>query len=478
MHRPGPHRTDPIEVTWMHNDTPPESTSLELEVDTLDADARRHIVDGRDAVLAAVALAATRFLRGERWDDEIDDVLASLGRAIGVDRLYLFTVRGSGPRTLAYQLSEWVASGVESQLDLQLFQGFDMSANGFERWVELLPEGHTISGLCRDLPASEGEPLLELGIQAVAVVPIVVSGRWWGWLAFEQVRGARAWSAIELNALEAAAGVLGASIQGQELTDQLRAKEARADESYRLEREAGERLRALDQLKDTFLTAVSHELRTPLTAIRGFGSTLVDHHAQLSAERRLALLTRLVANVDRLDELLGELLDLNRLGQNVVEARRSDTPVETLIQGAVDRTPGLDAHPVSIRTDVDVASIDANLVQRILDNLLRNVVRHTPPGTAAIVRAITVPGGLLLRVDDAGPGIAEQLHRDVFEPFHHGPTAPAHSPGAGIGLSLVARFAALHGGRAWVEDRTGGGASFRVLLGVEPSSTVAASDDR
>jgi two-component system, OmpR family, sensor histidine kinase MtrB len=79
----------------------------------------------------------------------------------------------------------------------------------------------------------------------------------------------------------------------------------------------------------------------------------------------------------------------------------------------------------------------------------------------------------LLAVEDAGAGVPRELHAELFEPFRRGPQAPARTTGAGIGLTLVARFAALHGGRAWVEDREGGGASFRVLLPDPPRPVVA-----
>jgi signal transduction histidine kinase len=72
--------------------------------------------------------------------------------------------------------------------------------------------------------------------------------------------------------------------------------------------------------------------------------------------------------------------------------------------------------------------------------------------------------GVSIVVEDAGPGVADELKQAVFEPFRRGDGTPNPSPGVGVGLSLVARFAELHGGRAWVEDRPGGGASFHVFL--------------
>ena len=92
-------------------------------------------------------------------------------------------------------------------------------------------------------------------------------------------------------------------------------------------------------------------------------------------------------------------------------------------------------------------------------------MKHTPPGSRIWIRVEPSDGGALLTVEDDGPGVPPELKAEIFEAFRRGPSTSEHSPGVGVGLSLVARFAELHGGRAWVDDRTGGGASFKVLLG-------------
>jgi two-component system sensor histidine kinase MtrB len=99
-----------------------------------------------------------------------------------------------------------------------------------------------------------------------------------------------------------------------------------------------------------------------------------------------------------------------------------------------------------------------------VENLLVNAARHTPPDCTIWVKVVPEDGGVLITVEDQGAGVPEELRETIFEPFRQGPGAPAHSPGVGIGLSLVARFAELHAGRAWVEERPGGGASFKVFL--------------
>jgi signal transduction histidine kinase len=124
-----------------------------------------------------------------------------------------------------------------------------------------------------------------------------------------------------------------------------------------------------------------------------------------------------------------------------------------------------------VATERLTAAVDAAKVERILENLLYNAYKHTPPGSRVWVRLAAEGEGALLAVEDEGPGIPPAFRESIFEPFQRGEATDAS--GTGIGLSLVARFAELHGGRAWVEERAGGGASFRVFL---PSAEHVAGD--
>jgi PAS domain S-box-containing protein len=231
--------------------------------------------------------------------------------------------------------------------------------------------------------------------------------------------------------------------------------------SERREREAAERLRALDEMKNTFLAAVSHELRSPLTSILGLSLTL--EHQKLSVADRRDLTRRVAQNARKLDRLLKDLLDIDRLSRGNVTPQLRSTDVGELVRGTVESLE-LGDRRVAVETEPVRVPIDAPKVERIVENLVMNAVRHTGPEVSVTVRVWSGGGGAFLAVEDDGPGVPADLETAIFEPFRQGPTASSHSPGTGIGLSLVAMFTELHGGRAWVEEREGGGASFRVFL--------------
>lgn len=249
--------------------------------------------------------------------------------------------------------------------------------------------------------------------------------------------------------------------------DALKAREEQLSSSLERERAATERLRSLDDLKNMILTSVSHEIRTPLTSILGFASTLQRRHGELDPAVQREIAERIQEQSERLQRLLGDLLDVDRLERGILGTRRQPCDVGELVRQVV-----LDADIQDRVVHVDVddfqASLDAAKVDRILENLLSNAARHTPPGTTIIVRASMTGEGMLLVVEDDGPGVQPESRERIFQPLAHGTQRSPHSPGTGIGLALVAGFAELHGGRAWVEERPGGGASFHVLLAVEP----------
>ncbi|HEX9824597.1 MAG TPA: PAS domain S-box protein [Actinomycetota bacterium] len=217
-----------------------------------------------------------------------------------------------------------------------------------------------------------------------------------------------------------------------------------------------------DEIKDAFLAATSHELRTPLTGVLAAARTLANASARLGEAERAELLELLERQATKLDRLLADLLDIDRLTRGVVTPHRRPTEIAELVR-QITQSAEPDGHILHVDSDTLIADVDAPKLERIIENLLSNAYRHTPAGSNVWLRAEEHADGVLLTVEDDGPGVPDHLKKLVFEPFQRGET-PEYRPGTGIGLSLVSRFAALHGGHAWVADRPGGGASFRVHL--------------
>jgi PAS domain S-box-containing protein len=238
----------------------------------------------------------------------------------------------------------------------------------------------------------------------------------------------------------------------------------RLAEALERERAAAEHLRAVDEMKTTFLQAVSHDLRTPLTTILGIALTLEHRAAGLRVRDRADLLQRLSGNARKLDRLLGDLLDLDRLARGTLTPRRQLVDLGALAHRVVEDAGVKHEHPVVVDAPPLRLAVDAPKLERIIENLLVNAAKHTPAGTTIWVRLEAQDDGVLLLVEDEGPGVPAPLREQVFQPFHQGRNVADHAPGSGIGLALVAQFASLHGGHAWVQDRPGGGASFRVFL--------------
>ncbi|GBC87526.1 Sensor histidine kinase TmoS [bacterium HR12] len=251
-----------------------------------------------------------------------------------------------------------------------------------------------------------------------------------------------------------------------DITERKRAEEL--ERALAVERAETEKLRELDRMKNTFLQAVSHDLRTPLAAILGLAVTLEREDVELRPGEARELAARIAANARRLDRMVNDLLDLDRLSRGIVEPSLAPTDVGGLARNLVAESDLVAGRTVAVEAPSVWAEVDAAKVERILENLLANAVRHTPPESRIWIRVLPGEEDLVIAVEDEGLGVPPEDRERIFEPFRQGPTAPEHSPGVGIGLALVARFAELHGGRAWVEDRPGGGASFRVRLPRRP----------
>jgi PAS domain S-box-containing protein len=215
----------------------------------------------RDAILEAVSFAAVRFLETTGWEQCIAEVLRRLGAATEVSRIYMFQNHvGDHDALLASQRYEWSALGITPQIGNPELQEFSFSARGFQRWEELLRRGEIIYGNVRIFPETERALLESHGVDSIAVVPIFVGQTWWGHIGFDQCGSERLWSAAEQDALRAAAGILGATIQREQAEATLRESERRYRDLLAAARRQTQELSLLDQVRG----ALARELDLPI----------------------------------------------------------------------------------------------------------------------------------------------------------------------------------------------------------------------
>jgi len=231
-------------------------------------------------------------------------------------------------------------------------------------------------------------------------------------------------------------------------------------------------LETADRARRQLVADVSHELTTPLAAIRGYVETLSMPDLKLDPSTRARYLQIVVEETDRLEHIVGDLLDVARLEGGGGSLALRDVPVAQLFERVRDRHEQVLAQKkIQLQTTAEPAALivhaDANRLEQVLQNLVSNAVRHTPEGGQVRVTAEPRPGGVALGVEDTGPGIpAEHLAR-VFDRFYKVDVSRAGTgvpSGSGLGLSIVRAIVERHGGTVTAGNSPAGGARFDIWL--------------
>ena len=235
-------------------------------------------------------------------------------------------------------------------------------------------------------------------------------------------------------------------------------------------------LRALERMRTDFVSNVSHELRTPLAAIRALVETLSDGAIDDESVAR-DFLERVLGEVDRLNELIEDLLDLGRLESGRLPLRRADIDPVQLISRSVARVAhkakeaGVEIR-VSAADDMPVLYVDASRLVQVLINLLDNAIKFSPRGAAIDVCAREVDGEVSIAVADHGTGIAPEDLSRIFERFYKSDRS-RHSGGTGLGLAIAKHIMTAHGGQLTATSEVGRGSVFTVTLPVTEGSAAS-----
>lgn len=228
-------------------------------------------------------------------------------------------------------------------------------------------------------------------------------------------------------------------------------------------------LRHLDERTQDFVSTASHELRTPLTVISGLGQTLRRRWDDLDDGRREDLLQRIEANADRLMVMVRSLLNTSALDRGELVIALEPVKLRPVIERLLDRLATVTAaHPVELEVPEDLeVLVDAGLFEHVIENLLTNVAKHTPQGTAVLIHARRTGEVVDIAVRDFGPGIATEDMPHILDRFYRGgdPTR-RETGGLGLGLALAQQIVRAHGSELTVESQPGRGTTFRCQVPV------------
>jgi two-component system sensor histidine kinase KdpD len=272
----------------------------------------------------------------------------------------------------------------------------------------------------------------------------------------------------ERQLLHTITGLVGSAMERTQLSEEARRAALRVE---------------TEQLRNALLSSVSHDLRTPLGVVTGATSALLEDTGPKDEGQRRELLRTAHAEAQRLNRLVGNLLDMTRLEAGALKVQKEAQPLEEVIGAALNRVDerlrGRDV-ATHLAEDLPLVPLDPVLIEQVLINLLENAIKYTPSGSPIEIAARAFDDDVRVEVNDRGPGVSTTDAPRIFDKFYR--AREIEGGGVGLGLTIANGIVTAHGGRMWVEERPGGGASFRFTLPLEtpaarslPPATAAAA---
>jgi two-component system sensor histidine kinase KdpD len=225
------------------------------------------------------------------------------------------------------------------------------------------------------------------------------------------------------------------------------------------------RMTEADRQRATLLNAVSHDLRTPLASAKAAVSTLRSPDIGWTPAEQAELLGTADAALDRVTDLVANLLDYSRLQAGVLPVFTQLVGLDDVVARALTDLPATAPLDVDVAPDQPEVSVDPGLLERVVANLVQNALRFAPSGTKVRIQAGRADDHVVLQVIDHGAGIPAERLEAVFDAFRR---FDDHPNSAGLGLTLVRGFTEAMGGQVSIRPTPGGGATFELRLATRP----------
>ncbi len=310
--------------------------------------------------------------------------------------------------------------------------------------------------------------IVEEGFRSSLTCPLIASGKPVGFIFFTSV-GINTYSSLHVETFQSVAAQLSVVVERGRLVSELAAQKAAIQAQ-------NEELRRLNELKNTLLGVAAHDLRTPIANIQMGTSLLLDRETLLPPEDRMTFLETFLPTLERqtrhMMNLLDDLLDISSIEAGKLNLERETLDLHSFITDVVDHHAQM-ASPKGTRVllvetrEAEDGRVyaDPNRLAQVMDNLISNAVKYSPPGSTVRVSVEHTQDGLRFNVEDEGPGISEGDRAKLFQNFSRLSARPTGGEkSTGLGLAITRRVVEAHGGQVGVVSSPGGGATFWFTL--------------
>ncbi len=392
-------------------------------------------------------------------DEILDCIYRDFKALIPYDRIGLSFVEDEEKTVRAY----WAKSDACS---LKLVNSFSAPLAG-SSLEEVLRTGkprilNDLEDYLRNKPQSQSTRfIVEEGFRSSLTCPLMLSGKAVGFIFFTSLRP-HTYVNVHVDDYLRVANHVSVAVEKGRLASDL------AESHALLERQNGKLLK-LSEVKNTFLGMATHDLRGPIGFAKMAAEQILAGGATMPAETRETRLRDIVSQSAQMLALLNDLLDISQIESGTFQLHPVSVALADFLRETVKRHARL-AEPKGTRVELEpvlpgAVRADPFRLRQIMDNLISNAVKYSPPGSLVLVRAAQSAGSWQVEVQDQGPGFTTADKRQLFEDFVHLSAEPTGGEkGTGLGLAITRRMVEAHGGAIGVQSEPGYGATFHVSL--------------